>query len=82
MHREVQTRAKVCYAYNMTELMEKALAVMRTWPLDRQDEAAQMLVALDRIGGAPYQASEDELRAIDQALAQVRRGELATDRET
>jgi hypothetical protein len=65
----------------MTELMEKALAAIRNWPAERQDEAAEMLLALDRMGSEPYRASADELKAIDEGLDQLRRGELASDNE-
>ena len=59
----------------MTKLMEKALDAVRSWPADRQDEAAKLLLALDRLGPGPYQASPEELAAIDEALKQVERGE-------
>ena len=65
----------------MTNLMEKALAVMSRWPESRQDEAAELLLALDRLGTGTYRASTDELAAIDEALEQVRRGDFATDAE-
>ncbi|MCJ7528504.1 MAG: hypothetical protein MUO37_10445 [Methyloceanibacter sp.] len=58
--------------------MEKALEAVRDWPKDRQDEAAALLLALDRLGTTPYRATADELRAIDEALQQVARGERAT----
>jgi hypothetical protein len=64
----------------MTDLMEKAIASVRSWPARQQDEAAEILLALDRLGAA-YVASEDELRAIDEALAQIEAGEYATDAE-
>lgn len=64
----------------MTDLMEKALAAIGRWPASRQDEAAEMLLALDRMG-AIYTASAEELAAIDEALAQVERGEFASDAE-
>jgi hypothetical protein len=64
----------------MTDLMEKALAAIGRWPASHQDEAAEMLLALDRLG-ATYTASSDELTAIDEALAQVQRGEFAADAE-
>jgi hypothetical protein len=64
----------------MTDLMEKALAAIGRWPSSRQDEAAEMLLALDRLG-ASYTATHDELAAIDEALGQVERGEFATDAE-
>jgi hypothetical protein len=64
----------------MTDLMEKALAAIGRWPIERQDEAAEMLLALDRPGES-YLASDDELAAIDEALAQAGRGEFATQAE-
>jgi hypothetical protein len=62
----------------MTDLMEKALAAISGWPAPRQDEAAELLLALDRLGST-YVASDEELAAIDEALAQGERGEFATD---
>jgi predicted transcriptional regulator len=65
----------------MTHLMEKALAAVRRWPASRQDEAAEMLLALDRLGPEAYRASDAELRAVDEALAQAERGEFASEAE-
>jgi hypothetical protein len=62
----------------MTTLMQQALEAVRDWPQDRQNEAAELLLALDRLGTTPYRATADELRAIDEALQQVARGERAT----
>lgn len=62
----------------MTDLMERALSAIRKWPAGRQDEAAEMLLALDRLGPGTYRANPDELSAIDEALEQARRGEFAT----
>ena len=64
----------------MTELKKKALAAVGRWPASRQDEAAEMLLALDRLG-TTYTASPEELAAIDEALAQAERGEFASDAE-
>ena len=71
----------MCYVLPMTKLMEKALEAVRAWPQSRQDEAAQMLLALDRLGAGAYHASAEELRAIDEALKQVARGERASQAE-
>ena len=65
----------------MTRLMEKALEAVRDWPAERQDDAAELLLALDRLGAGAYRASPEELAAIDEALAEVGRGERATDAE-
>ncbi|CAN0502624.1 unnamed protein product, partial [Phaeothamnion confervicola] len=59
----------------------KALAAVSRWPASRQDDAAELLLALDRLGGPTYVASEEELATIDEALAEVERGEFATDVE-
>jgi hypothetical protein len=64
----------------MTDLMEKALAAIDRWPTALQDEAAEILLALDRLGET-YVASDGELAAIDEALEQVRRGEFASEAE-
>jgi predicted transcriptional regulator len=64
----------------MTDLMEKALAAIGRWPVARQDEAAEMLLALDRLGET-YVASDAELTGVDEALAQAGRGEFATEAE-
>jgi hypothetical protein len=63
----------------MPTLMDKALEIVRGWPADRQDDAAELLLALDRLGAGAYRASPEELSAIDEALGQIARGELATD---
>ena len=65
----------------MTKLMEQALEAVRDWPAELQNDAAELLLALDRLGPGPYHASPAELAAIDEALAQVARGERATDAE-
>jgi hypothetical protein len=65
----------------MTDLMDKAIAAVRGWGDERQDEAAELLLALDRLGDGPYRASTDELAAIDAALADAARGNLATETE-
>jgi hypothetical protein len=61
--------------------MEKALAAVRSWPKVRQDEAAELLLALDRLGPGPYRASQEELDAIDEALDQIARGQRASEAE-
>ena len=65
----------------MTDLMQKALATVQSWPAEQQDEAAEILLALDRLGAGSYRASEAELHAVDDALAQAERGEYATEAE-
>ncbi|MEO3998229.1 hypothetical protein [Mesorhizobium sp. CAU 1732] len=66
----------------MTELLEMALDVVRKLPPEKQDQAARAI--LDVANGAeevPYVLSDEENAAIDFALAQVERGEFATEEE-
>jgi hypothetical protein len=70
---------KLAILATMTDLMQKALAAVRNWPGDRQDEAAALLLAMDRMGPDAYRAGPEELAAIDAALAEVARGEFASD---
>ena len=63
----------------MTDLMQKALEAIRNWPVERQDDAAGLLLAMDRLGPGKYLASADELKATDEALADVRKGKFASD---
>ena len=66
----------------MTDLMEKALAAVRKWGDARQNEAAALLLAMDRLGPDSYRASAEELAAIDAALAEVERGDVAADADS
>ena len=53
----------------------------REWPLDRQEEAAEMLLILEDRAKGIYHLSDEEGADIDQALAEVERGEVASDEE-
>ena len=65
----------------MTDLMQTALEAVRNWPGERQDEAAALLLAMDRLGSDAYRASPKELAAIDAGLAEAARGDFASDEE-
>jgi hypothetical protein len=54
---------------------------VRGWPAPQQDEAAKILLALDRVGADAYSTGDDEPVAIDEARAQAEAGEYATDGE-
>ena len=62
----------------LQELMERA----QSWPEEAQEEFARLGDQIDDdLKGGDYHATREELRAIDQALAAVDRGEVATDEE-
>jgi hypothetical protein len=60
----------------MTKLMEKALNAVRAWPADRQDEAAKLLLALDRLGERDERASK-----LDELMSKARQNHNAGRRE-
>lgn len=48
------------------------------WPEDRQEQLAELALEIEaEMSGSPYQASDDELKAIDEAMA----GEAANEEE-
>jgi hypothetical protein len=53
------------------EVLDRVL----TWPPERQEDAAQLLLALEAQEGELYHSDVDELVAIEEGLAQARRGE-------
>ena len=65
----------------MTKLLELAIVEARKLPPKEQDEAAEMLLwAIEtRSGSIPL--DEETIAAIEEGLAQARRGEFATDEE-
>jgi hypothetical protein len=52
-----------------------------TWPPDRQEEAAEMLLLLEGQEGEVYQPSDDEWEAIREGMRQAQRGEFVADEE-
>lgn len=66
----------------MTELLEMALNKVRELPPDKQDQAARAI--LDVVNGAEediYELSDEENAAIDIGLAELERGEFASEEE-
>jgi hypothetical protein len=56
------------------EVIERVL----TWPLERQEDAAQMLLALEAREGELYHPDDDEWAAIEEGFAQARRREAVS----
>lgn len=56
------------------EVIERVL----TWPPERQEDAAQMLLALEAHEGEFYHPDDDEWAAIQQGLDQAKRGETVS----
>jgi predicted transcriptional regulator len=64
-----------------TKALETLLQRAANWPLEAQNELVQLAQEIEKSLQGDYQATAEELRAIDEGLESVRRGELATDEE-
>jgi hypothetical protein len=58
--------------------IKQVLDRVLTWPQQRQEDAAQLLLALEAREGEPYHAGHDEWAAIEEGFAQVKRGEAVS----
>jgi hypothetical protein len=74
-------REASCYRGRMNAELRTMLARIERWPEEDQEELAQVALEIEARRHGVYHATPDELRAIDEALAAVERGELASDEE-
>jgi len=63
------------------EQIEQILERVRTWPAERQEDAAAILLEMEQQDSSLYELSEEELAEIEVALEEADRGEFATDEE-
>jgi hypothetical protein len=56
------------------EVLDRVL----TWPRERQEDAAQMLIALEAREGELFHPSDDEWDAIEEGVAQAKRGDAVS----
>jgi predicted transcriptional regulator len=52
-----------------------------TWPEEAQEEAVQFLLALEQEYAEPYELSDEDRKAIDRGLEDMRQGRFATDEQ-
>lgn len=66
----------------MTKELKDVLALAESWPDWAQQDLAELALEIDReVNAGTYRATREELRKIDEALAAVRRGEVASNEE-
>lgn len=65
----------------MTINLKNVLARAETWSEQDQEEPAQVALEIEARRHGLYRASPEELKAIDEALDAVARGEIASDEE-
>jgi hypothetical protein len=64
-------------APNVKELLRK----VETWPEEDQEELAEVARDIEARRNGEYHPTAEELEAIDEALGQVARGEIASKEE-
>jgi hypothetical protein len=65
----------------VSKRLERIFQTVSTWSIDRQEAAADVLEQIDRLTTSTYELSEDERSDIEQAIAEARRGEFASEAE-
>lgn len=65
----------------MSPKVKEILQHVATWPEEDQEELAEYAREIEARRSGVYHASPEELQAIDEALGQVARGEVATKAE-
>ncbi|MEA2905031.1 MAG: hypothetical protein QOI12_2418 [Alphaproteobacteria bacterium] len=63
------------------EQIDNVLERVRTWPPARQEDAAQLLLAMEAQALGPHRLTDEERADIEEALEEIARGEVATDEE-
>jgi predicted transcriptional regulator len=61
--------------------IEAVLERVKTWPEDRQEQALQILLALEREAAEPYILTDEERADLDEGIAEADRGEFASNEE-
>jgi predicted transcriptional regulator len=61
--------------------IDEVLDRVRTWSPERQEDAVRVLLQMEAAGTEVYRLSDEERAAIEEGMAEARRGEFATDEE-
>ncbi len=61
--------------------IEAILDRVRTWPEERQEDAARMLLALEENGSGVYRLDDDERADIEAAIRDDDQGRIASDKD-
>ena len=65
----------------MTQKLKDIIERAEGWPQAAQEELTQVALEIESDLTGEYHATQKELQAIDDGIAAVRRGEIATDAE-
>jgi predicted transcriptional regulator len=61
--------------------IESVLERVRQWPQDRQEEAVDLLLALEAKGEEVYRPTPEQEAELEEALREIERGEVASEPE-
>jgi len=65
----------------MIKALEQAIEKVKKLPKERQEYAAEVLEQIAEAGDEIYALSDEERRSVRQGLAELDRGDFATDAE-
>jgi len=72
----------LCYAARMTkEQIEAILERVRTWPEDRLEDVAKVLLEMEAANEHVAELTAEDWADLEQGLAEADRGEFASDEE-
>jgi predicted transcriptional regulator len=63
------------------EQLEEIFARVRTWPEERLDDVAEVLLAMEQANGADDDLTEEDWTDLEEGLAEADRGEFASEEE-
>lgn len=72
---------RTCYIEAMNTKLREILEQADTWPMQDQEELAEFAREIEARRTGVYTASDQEIEAIDEALGQVARGQIASKDE-
>lgn len=65
----------------MTQVIDKAIERIRSWPRERQEDLLRMLDEIERAGVDVHELSDEERQLVRAGLDQAERGDFVTDAE-
>ena len=71
----------VWYSCGMMKVLEQAIEKLKTLSKERQEYAAEVLEQIAEAGDGVYRLSDEERRLVREGLAELDRGEAASDAE-
>jgi hypothetical protein len=63
----------------MNASLKDIIERVETWPEEAQEEALQLLLALEQEYAEPYELSDEDRHAIDRSLEDMQQGRFASD---